>query len=522
MNVARTILRNIAANWVGFAAQVAVTFLLTPFVIGALGTEAYGIWLLIQSIVGYYGLVDLGLRAGLTQTITRKIARSDFQSIRRHLDLAISLLSLLGLGVIAISIAIGCLLPCFVNIDETLSPIIMPLMILAAATVAIQLPMTPFGAVIVGHQRYDLRVAISLAVVSTNGIGTWIVLACGGGLIGLSLVQLATTIASGVLRILVARRLSPELGGFRPRFYWAEFKELTTVCAWNSIIELSRNLISASDAIVVAVLFSTKSIPPFGIALALVDYVFRIVQLSTRILFPTLVHLQEGGEKETQRRVCITAAKFSLLFAISSAIVGFVLVEPFLMLWLGHGEETQSIRTQGPAIFSILSVAMCFAALQRPTIQLLLASNRLKLLSAFFMVEAVANLVSSFILGKMLGIIGVAVGTLIPALLVCMFFYMPANARILGLSLSELLSAVFTRPIVFTVVLSCAVFSIEPFLGSPTSWGDLIIHGAIFGGNCTAWFLVVGLTAKQRRTLAGFVAGWVQSRIAEREARNSA
>ena len=87
MNVAKTVLRNVAANWVGFGSQVIVTLLLTPFVIKQIGTEAYGLWLLLQSAVGYYGMVDMGLRAGLTQTIARRIARQDYAVSYTHLTL---------------------------------------------------------------------------------------------------------------------------------------------------------------------------------------------------------------------------------------------------------------------------------------------------------------------------------------------------------------------------------------------------------------------------------------------------
>ncbi len=69
MGIAKTVLKNVAASWVGLATQILVTFLLTPFIIEELGTEAYGVWLLLQGLVGYYGLMDLGLQAGLTQLL---------------------------------------------------------------------------------------------------------------------------------------------------------------------------------------------------------------------------------------------------------------------------------------------------------------------------------------------------------------------------------------------------------------------------------------------------------------------
>ena len=52
----------------------AITLLLTPFVLRELGTGRYGIWILTSSIIGYYGFLDLGFRAGVTQYLTRYLA----------------------------------------------------------------------------------------------------------------------------------------------------------------------------------------------------------------------------------------------------------------------------------------------------------------------------------------------------------------------------------------------------------------------------------------------------------------
>ena len=71
MSRSSVILRNVASNWVGFAVNAAVTLVLTPFVLHELGSARYGIWILTSSIIGYYGLLDLGFRAGVTQYLTR-------------------------------------------------------------------------------------------------------------------------------------------------------------------------------------------------------------------------------------------------------------------------------------------------------------------------------------------------------------------------------------------------------------------------------------------------------------------
>ena len=53
--------RNTLWNYAGFAINMATSFVLFPFVVGRLGDAAAGIWLLLGSVTGYMGLMELGI-----------------------------------------------------------------------------------------------------------------------------------------------------------------------------------------------------------------------------------------------------------------------------------------------------------------------------------------------------------------------------------------------------------------------------------------------------------------------------
>ena len=61
----RTLARNVLLNWAALIAEVAVAFFLTPFMVRSLGLAIYGIWSLLNSVIGYMGLVDLGIRGSV-------------------------------------------------------------------------------------------------------------------------------------------------------------------------------------------------------------------------------------------------------------------------------------------------------------------------------------------------------------------------------------------------------------------------------------------------------------------------
>jgi hypothetical protein len=52
---------SVLSSWVAFGVQTLVGLILTLLIVGGLGKTGYGVWTLVGSIIGYYGLLDLGV-----------------------------------------------------------------------------------------------------------------------------------------------------------------------------------------------------------------------------------------------------------------------------------------------------------------------------------------------------------------------------------------------------------------------------------------------------------------------------
>jgi len=74
---ARVFARNLLANWVGLLADAVVAFFLTPYIISSLGLVVYGIWSLINTLIGYFGLIDMGILGSVGRYINYYLARND-------------------------------------------------------------------------------------------------------------------------------------------------------------------------------------------------------------------------------------------------------------------------------------------------------------------------------------------------------------------------------------------------------------------------------------------------------------
>ena len=70
-------INNVGSSWFALGINVAVGIFLSPFILHRLGDSAFGIWVLIFSITGYYGLFDLGIRSSIVRYASKFAATDD-------------------------------------------------------------------------------------------------------------------------------------------------------------------------------------------------------------------------------------------------------------------------------------------------------------------------------------------------------------------------------------------------------------------------------------------------------------
>lgn len=81
----------------GFIIITLVALLITPLLVWKLGVEGYGIYILITSLVGYYGILDLGLGQGLIKFVAEYNAKNDSESLSNAINAAIVVQMVMGL-----------------------------------------------------------------------------------------------------------------------------------------------------------------------------------------------------------------------------------------------------------------------------------------------------------------------------------------------------------------------------------------------------------------------------------------
>ena len=68
------IIKNVGSSWFALGLNVLVGIFLSPFILHRLGDAAFGLWVLIFSITGYYGIFDFGIRSLIVRYVSKYTA----------------------------------------------------------------------------------------------------------------------------------------------------------------------------------------------------------------------------------------------------------------------------------------------------------------------------------------------------------------------------------------------------------------------------------------------------------------
>src|SRR5450432_1170216 len=90
------IIKNVSSNWVALATNVLVGIFLSPFILHRLGDAAFGIWVLIFSVTGYYGLFDLGIRSSIVRYVSKYTATGETEKLARFVNTSIFSYTIIG------------------------------------------------------------------------------------------------------------------------------------------------------------------------------------------------------------------------------------------------------------------------------------------------------------------------------------------------------------------------------------------------------------------------------------------
>lgn len=404
---------NVATANLNTALTAAGAFVITPAILTGLGDSAYGGWLLMNSVVGYLRLLDQGTSTGTMKLGAGALARHDQVETRRVFSTSAAMFA--GAGVLALlgSAVLALALPRYYQ--GIVGDNQWPIFILGLAT-ALDLLLRVFPSSLRARSLFAVVDGIEIVTYSIFKLGLVLYLSQSLSYTVLSWLVLAETIARNGLTFFVSRAYCPFVRDIRP---WevdrAVLRQLLAMSGALSILLVADVVRFQLDAGILGYFMPDDplAISIFGIGQRLPSIAFSVVGVIGAVLVPRFSGLSELGRHDDVRDLL---RKASLANGLASAYVFIncaVLGPRFLEVWLGKPwvvESGQILLLMAPAYFVALQGG--------PAAALLIARGRLRGQVVITIVEAVANFVLSVLLVQQYGVMGAAVGTIVPMFIV--------------------------------------------------------------------------------------------------------
>jgi len=327
-------LANTAARVVAFA----VRFLLVPFMIGVMGREHYGVWIVLGQIFAYTRILDMGLRSAIGREVALRLSTAEPDRINRYVNTAAAYYSVAGLLIVVMTGIVAYFFPDWFDVEPQYRWASRIMVICCGLAMAGLIPQNAYGAVVSGLQRYDILSGLQILVAIFRAVLIFALLerlGVGGGLILVAAVEGGTRLAGAVAGTLAALRLCPPVK-WQP--WCADRSLLRDMLSFgiNSVVFMMALTVGSQLAqILIGAYMSTAQAADFSVAL-----MFLVAGHSFVVMFgisTRVVASKFEGENNVKaiRHLLLRSSLYSGLMSVAGVVMMLLFADALLRLWVG-------------------------------------------------------------------------------------------------------------------------------------------------------------------------------------------
>jgi O-antigen/teichoic acid export membrane protein len=402
--------QNAVLNAIGLASPLLVGVAVTPFIIGRLGEDAFGVLSLGWTLFTLSAVFNLGLGRATTKYAAEGLAKGDVVSLPPMFWTSVVLNAAFGLLAAALvaSACIWLVAHGTLKIPPDVRPAAQVMFVWFAAAIPFTFMTTTLRGMLEAGQYFAGTTVARLVFGTSMFVLPAIALACGYGLGAIGLWLMLSRAAETVVYGIVCLRRYPWLRtwGMNTR----HLRVLLAYGAWLTVSNLLLPLFVNVDRFVIGWLLSVAAVAFYTVP---ADVVLRLTLVPSSLstpLFPAFAALHGQRDVAGLRRLYGVSTKYMLLgmAAVMAPVIAFA--RPFLTAWVGP-----TFAFQGTVVMQVMAIGVLANAVAYLPTSLLQAAGRPDLTAKCHLVEAVPTIVLLVALTSRYGIQGAALAWAIRA-----------------------------------------------------------------------------------------------------------
>jgi O-antigen/teichoic acid export membrane protein len=387
---------------VGSVAPLAVSFISTPFVIRFLGTESYGVLLLVGLIPTYLTFADFGMGVAATKFSSEAYGNGDSASESAYVKIASAL---------CLASSIIFFAPILIFADKVVPVFGVPPELYTEATLALRISTVAFvlsllSAVVSAPQLARLRMDLNSIVNGVPKVGmalaTPVILYIGGGLLGAVWLGLLASMLSLGLSLYFSSRFLPNLF-----FSITDRTLIRPVLKFGAgwfIAGVAATLLANMEKLILAKLVSVAALAHYSVAFALAGMLTIFSIALRQSLLPAFAQLSHPEKLPEFQSLVERGVRMILVLVLPGIIFLCVVARPFFTLWAGEEFGRESTLP-----FYILAVGLFFSFVSYVPHCTIVARGRTDIFAGLYWIELFSYAIVASVLIYAFGILGAAI-----------------------------------------------------------------------------------------------------------------
>lgn len=494
MSVKRKLIRNTIINYGVRFWGFFITFFLFWFIVKHIGETEYGIYLFVTAIIGYFGILDLGIGRSLIKFVAQYHTEDDKEKLNEVINTTFFIFLFIGIAGAIILFLIGTfLLSYLASVLPALGssdfyPKARAIIYILGAAFIFGLSFASLKGVLAGLQRYDVLALITLVMSLVNLGVVVLILSLGFGIIELVFYTTITGLLGFIITAWYIQRLLPHVSISFSYMRRGMIKILFDLSVSIFLLSMFMMIIYYTDILVIGLFVGVTMITFYQAAWKLYGIPGKIPEIGLYAVIPAASELEATKNLPALRRLFLRGTKYVLAICLAFAVPLIFLSRELLTLWMWEEYAQYYI------IVIILTISLFFDFNNYMATQILIGMNKIKKFVKYYGIVAIINLsLSIFLVKQGFGLRGVALGTTIPFVLLEVLFLRHVF-NVLGIKWRTYARDVAAKTYPYAGVVALILFGLllfrTPVVGSTITIISVIDVGAYFLSGCGVYLLL--------------------------------
>ncbi|MFA6715554.1 MAG: oligosaccharide flippase family protein [Victivallaceae bacterium] len=510
----KRLVRNTVSNYIAMAIKLVTSIFLAYLLLKGLGLEFYGFWSLLWAGSLYSLLLDLGFGRAVEKYSAEASFSGNMEKFNSIVSTIVFGYCLMAIIIIVVGLLISLNLEYVFKVTNgrDIRNIAYYKKVLALFTVGVAMvfPTGVFPTILLGLQRTYLRNYVIIGNKIVELAGVWYIFHTEHSLMTLIIFTTSINLLSNFAMAIMAFRLMPGLK-FRLKYVKLRtIKYIADFSLFTYLLTICDMIIFQTDRVLLGAMVSITSVGMYHIATKIPQL---ISQASTQFqgnLAPIAAILHKSGDKHKLEYMMFHSTRITVFICTGVFAAVIPLVRPILYRWLKVTDETTIMLSY------ILISSMFILIIFRDTAKhFLLMTGHHRLITKIAVAESISNIVLSIIFIKSMGIIGVAIGTLIPNVIISLLVIFPLAARHSGSSPLPYLLKVYLPVMLFATPITLTAIYFTHSITPLWRWN---FWGLLFSASATgAVYMLVGwviyINREERLRLCSLIPKFVPKKL---------